>query len=169
MAKLEFQGKPWQDESSIKTLLAEHGILYERWPVYPDAGVADDLVLHLYRDEVARLKSARGYQSVDLVALQASTPNLDVILAKFDKEHHHSDDEVRFTVAGAGVFEIRTKSGDWLKFTAEPGDLIAIPAFCRHLFYLTSAKHIRCIRLFVSPAGWEAIYQQPSNQYASRV
>ena len=45
-----------------------------------------------------------------------------------------------------------------IKFTAEPGDLIVIPADQRHLFYLTAKKSIRCIRLFKNTDGWEAIY-----------
>jgi len=107
-----------------------------------------------------RLQRERGYQSADLVALKPTTPDLDGILAKFTKEHHHTDDEVRFTVAGEGVFEIATFHDDFLKFTAEPGDLIVIPAYRRHSFYLTAARAIRCIRLFETSAGWEAIYEK---------
>ena len=114
----------------------------------------------LYRPDIERLQRERGYQSADLVALKPTTPNLDGILAKFTKEHHHTDDEVRFTVAGEGVFEIATFHDDFLKFTAEPGDLIVIPAYRRHSFYLTAARAIRCIRLFETSAGWEAIYEK---------
>jgi 1,2-dihydroxy-3-keto-5-methylthiopentene dioxygenase len=62
------------------------------------------------------------------------------------------------------VFEIEAEAGEFLKFTAEPGDLIVIPANRRHLFYLTDKSRIRCIRLFESPAGWEAIYDKPAAQ-----
>ena len=94
--------------------------------------------------------------------MKKETPNLDVIAAKFDKEHHHIDDEVRFTVEGEGVFEINYTDEDRMKFTAEPGDLIVITAMRRHLFYLTDKKNIRCIRLFKTKEGWEAIYEKVS-------
>jgi 1,2-dihydroxy-3-keto-5-methylthiopentene dioxygenase len=94
----------------------------------------------------------------DVIALDPSTPNLDVLLAKFVDEHHHTDDEVRFVVAGAGVFEINVTATERVVFTAEPGDLIVVPAWRRHLFYLTEQKSIRCIRLFKDKAGWEAHY-----------
>ena len=89
-------------------------------------------------------------------------PNLDEICKKFDKEHHHSEDEVRFTVNGEGVFEIADQSneGEMYKFTAQKGDLIVVPAKRRHLFYLTEKKHIQCIRLFKTKEGWEAIYDR---------
>lgn len=161
MARLEYQGKTYKNEQDIRSLLGQHGVPYERWGLRDGAsGSPDHQVLSIYKPEVDRLMRERGYVSVDLVALKNSTPNLETIIAKFDKEHHHTDDEVRFTVEGEGVFEIQGEDGAFLKFTAEPGDLIVIPANRRHLFYLTDKRNIRCIRLFLSKEGWEAIYQK---------
>jgi 1,2-dihydroxy-3-keto-5-methylthiopentene dioxygenase len=160
MAKLEYRGKTYNAESDIRSVLAEYGIPFERWGVRASGGAADDQVLSIYKPEVDRLMKERGYVSVDLVALKPATPNLDVLLAKFDKEHHHIDDEVRFTVEGEGVFEIEADRGEFVKFTSEPGDLIVIPANRRHLFYLTDKRTIRTIRLFLTKEGWEAIYEK---------
>jgi 1,2-dihydroxy-3-keto-5-methylthiopentene dioxygenase len=165
MARLEFQGRTTTDAAEIAATLARHGIPYERWGVRAAGAATDDQILGLYRAEVQRLKLQRDYLTEDLVALRPTTPGLDAISAKFDKEHHHVDDEVRFTVEGEGVFEIAPSAdGDegkgHLIFTAEPGDLIVIPAYRRHLFYLTAIKTIRCIRLFKTKDGWEAIYQK---------
>lgn len=166
MARLEFQGKTYADPEMIRTLMAEHGVVYERWGLRGNAGDApDEKVLEIYAAEVDRLKRERQYLTADLIALRPDTPQLDVIAAKFDKEHHHVDDEVRFTVAGEGVFEIMAPAArSMLKFTSEPGDLIVIPANRRHLFYLTPQRKIRTIRLFKSQAGWEAIYQKPDEK-----
>jgi len=160
MARLEFKGETIKDASTIKATLAKYGIPYEQWGLRDGAaGGPDELVLKNYDPEVAKLKQTRGYKTADLIALKPTTPNLDTICAKFDKEHHHVDDEVRFTVEGEGVFEIQaTPSADFVKFTAEPGDLIIIPANRRHFFYLTATRTIRCIRLFKTKEGWEAIY-----------
>jgi 1,2-dihydroxy-3-keto-5-methylthiopentene dioxygenase len=39
-----------------------------------------------------------------MVALKSTTPNLTEITSRYNKEHHHTDDEVRLTVEGEGVF-----------------------------------------------------------------
>lgn len=160
MARLEFQGTTYTDPSKIKSIMAEYGIPFESWGVRGTSGQTDDKILDVYKTEIEQLKAERSYQTADLIALRNDTPNLEAITAKFDKEHHHTDDEVRFTVEGEGVFEINYTDAERMKFTAEPGDLIVIPAMRRHLFYLTDKKNIRCIRLFKSKEGWEAIYSK---------
>jgi 1,2-dihydroxy-3-keto-5-methylthiopentene dioxygenase len=162
MARLEYQGQNYTDPTKIKSIMAEYGIPFESWGVRGTSGQPDDKILDIYKPEIDRLMQERAYVSVDLVALKKETPNLDAITAKFDKEHHHIDDEVRFTVEGEGVFEINYTDTERLKFTAEPGDLIVIPAMRRHLFYLTDKKNIRCIRLFQTKEGWDAIYNKPN-------
>ena len=164
MARLEFRGNVYNSPQVVRDILGTYGVPYECWGLRAAQGAKDEDVLEIYRPEVDKLKAERGYKSVDLVALKPETPQLDAILQKFNKEHHHADDEVRFTVEGEGVFEIEAEAGEFLKFTAEPGDLIVIPANRRHLFYLTDKSRIRCIRLFESPAGWEAIYDKPAAQ-----
>jgi len=162
MARLEFKGKSYTDPKDIKSIMSEFGIPFESWGVRGTSGEPDEKILNIYKPEIDKLMRERAYQTVDLIALRKETPNLDVIAAKFDKEHHHIDDEVRFTVEGEGVFEINYTDEDRMKFTAEPGDLIVIPAMRRHLFYLTEKKNIRCIRLFKTKEGWEAIYEKVS-------
>ena len=158
MAILEFRGERVTDPGSIKQILTKYGIPYERWGVKSLTSQNPDVVISTYADEIKQLKSERGYVTEDIVALDPSTPNLETLLAKFSVEHHHTDDEVRFTVAGEGVFEINVTADERVKFTAQPGDLIVVPAWRRHLFYLTDQKTIRCIRLFKDNSGWEALY-----------
>lgn len=158
MAKLEFRGKIYRAEAEVAAMLSEYGIPYELWGTRNAAGAPDSAVLSLFQAEIERLQSERGYQAVDLVALRPNTPNLSAICARYDQEHHHIDDEVRLTIEGEGVFEINISPDARLKFTAEPGDLLVIPAYRRHLFYLTDKRTIRCIRLFKNKEGWEAIY-----------
>lgn len=161
MAKVQINDKTIHDPQEIAMIMKEYGMLYERWGTRGTI-VDDQEVLTTYAKEIEALNNARGYVTADLIALKPTTPNLDVITAKFDKEHHHTDDEVRFVVEGEGVFELATENeaDDWIKFTSEPGDLIVIPAMRRHLFYLTDKKNIRCIRLFKDRNGWEAIYEK---------
>ena len=166
MALLEYRQETLTDPGQIKETLQKVGVHFEQWDIQSEAKQAQideskpETILNAFSDEIASLKESKGYASADVVALSKAIPNLDEICAKFDKLHHHTEDEVRFTVQGSGVFEVAdaSNSGDLYKCTVEKGDLIVVPANRKHLFYLTESKHIQCIRLFKSDAGWEAIY-----------
>ncbi len=122
-------------------------------------------VLHMHLDvadyeaALAALAAERGYTAQDIIELQPDTPNLAAVCAKFKDEHLHRDDEVRFVLAGAGVFDIRSADDQWIRLEVEAGDLIVVPAGLYHRFFLTSAQQIRCVRLFKDPAGWVPEYR----------
>jgi len=127
--------------------LREFGVLHQRLPVEARAA------------EMARIKRDHGYRDEDEVALSTETPNLDAICAKFDKEHYHTLDEVRFVVDGEGIFDVRDKSDRWVRIHVDMGDLIIIPANTYHRFFLTDTKKIRCVRLFLNNDGWAPLYR----------
>lgn len=106
------------------------------------------------------LKGKQGYITQDEVRLSPDTPQLAVVMKKFDDEHIHDDDEVRFVLDGAGVFDIRATSDRWLRVVVEAGDLIVVPAGRNHRFELTSSSRIHCVRLFKDPAGWVPRYRE---------
>jgi len=110
--------------------------------------------------EIERIKRDRGYVDQDEVSLSRETPNLDAICAKFDKEHYHTLDEVRFVVEGEGIFDVRDTVDRWVRIEVDAGDLIVIPARTYHRFYLTAAKNIRCTRLFLNHDGWAPLYRE---------
>ena len=110
--------------------------------------------------EIERIKRDRGYVDQDEVSLSRQTPNLDAICAKFDREHYHTLDEVRFVVDGEGIFDVRDAADRWVRIEVDAGDLIIIPARTYHRFYLTAAKNIRCTRLFLNHDGWAPLYRE---------
>ena len=110
--------------------------------------------------EIDRIKHERGYVDQDEVALSPATPNLDAICAKFDKEHYHTLDEVRFVVGGQGIFDVRDGGDRWIRIEVDAGDLIVIPARTYHRFYLTDTKNIHCVRLFLNHEGWAPLYRE---------
>ncbi len=114
-----------------------------------------------YQAELDRIKRDWKYSAQDVVALEPAMPNLDAICAKFDKEHIHTDDEVRFVLDGEGYFDIRSKSDQWMHVLVQKGDFILVPADRNHLFYLTDKKQIRCVRLFKENPSWSPIYRTP--------
>ncbi len=128
--------------------LKENGIQYEK------------ISLKDYQPSLDRIKKDWGYNSQDIVELSADTPNLETICAKFDKEHLHTDDEVRFVLSGEGYFDIRSKDDLWIHVFVEQSDFILVPADRNHLFYLTDKKHIQCVRLFKENPSWTPIYRE---------
>ncbi len=146
---------------AVREFLEPFGIWYECWPVEgriaADA-TADD-VLSAYAPEIERLKERGGFVTADVIAVSPETPNLDAMLAKFDKEHTHDEDEVRFTVAGRGVFWIHPDGGPVFSIEVTAGDLINVPRGTKHWFHLCDDRAIRCSRLFEDPGGWTPHYR----------
>lgn len=137
------------DEAVDAAVLADEGIHFEHLGLDPA----------VFQPVLDELKGRRGYITQDEVRLSPQTPNLAVVMKKFDDEHIHDDDEVRFVLDGAGVFDIRTNSDRWLRVVVEPGDLLVVPAGRHHRFELTSSSTIHCVRLFKDAAGWVPHYR----------
>ena len=149
-----------EDPGAIAEFLKPHGIWFEQWDVAGriDAEASDEEILAAYTPEIERLKQQSGFVTADVINVTAQTPGLNAMLAKFDKEHTHSEDEVRFTVEGRGVFWIHPQEGDVFSIEVEAGDLISVPAGTQHWFHLCDDRTIRCIRLFEDMSGWTPEY-----------
>lgn len=156
------------EQRTLKTLeeitsgLAQHGIDYERWqPAHP---IPDDApseeILRAYANEIEQLKARGGYATADVIDVNPETPGLDVMLAKFNREHWHDEDEVRFIIAGSGLFHIHSKTGNVLSIEVSAGDLIRVPRGTLHWFNLCADRRIRAIRLFQDTAGWTPHYTE---------
>lgn len=171
MAKLVFRnsGKTITEENEIKQFLSRYGVIYDRWGIdrlpedirknYEIDEENSKAIIQAYEKELKELKEKMGYITEDIVVLSDKTPNLDALLEKFKKEHHHTDDEVRFVVDGSGIFPIKI-DGEIVDVHVEAGELIVVPAGARHWFELDENRKIKCIRVFKTPAGWEAIYNE---------
>lgn len=172
MATITFaaSGKKITDPVQIHDYLAPLGIYFENWPVAGrvEADATNEEILSAYHEEIERLKVRGGYVTADVINVTPATPNLDAMLAKFDKEHTHDEDEVRFTVAGRGVFWVQLATGEVISIEVVAGDLINVPAGVKHWFHLCDDRTIRCIRLFQDPGGWTPHYcdSQVHNQHA---
>ena len=149
-----------KDHADVVAFLARHGIDYERWTaghdVAPDAPA--DAILSAYAREIDTLKARGGYVTADVIDVKPETPNLDVMLAKFSREHWHDEDEVRFIVEGRGLFHVHPRVGPVFAIEVEAGDLIRVPRGTHHWFDLCSDRRIRAIRLFQDVSGWTPHY-----------
>ena len=146
------------EESAIRSELAALGIDYERWSldrVGADASAED--VLKAYANEIDEMKRRGGYVTADVIDVNPATPNLAAMLAKFDKEHTHSEDEVRFILAGRGIFFLNIK-GCVASVEVGPGDMLRVPHGTTHWFTLCEDRRIRAIRWFQQTSGWTPDY-----------
>jgi 1,2-dihydroxy-3-keto-5-methylthiopentene dioxygenase len=121
----------------------------------------ESAILEAIAGPLGELKARRGYASEDIVRIAPDIPGIHAALAKFEKEHHHTDDEVRVILAGAGIFGIVPNSGQPFELHVEAGDLIVLPAFIRHWFKVTDACRVTALRVFKENPAWEAIYEAP--------
>ena len=144
----------------IAAYLKSCGIDYEYWEpehaVAPDA--PPDEILSAYANEIETLKALGGYVTADVIDITPETPGLEPMLAKFNREHWHEEDEVRFIISGRGLFHIHPRNQSVVSIEVEAGDLIRIPRGTWHWFNLCSDRRIRTIRLFQDTSGWTPFY-----------
>ncbi|WP_137817782.1 acireductone dioxygenase [Pseudomonas sp. 2FG] len=141
----------------IASTLAAVGVRFERWQAAAPiaAGAGQDEVIAAYRPQIEQLMNERGYVTVDVVSLTRDHPQKAELRAKFLAEHRHGEDEVRFFVAGRGLFTLHIEDYVYAVL-CEKNDLISVPAGTRHWFDMGEHPHFVAIRLFNNPEGWVA-------------
>jgi len=149
-----------EDAEEARNYLAGIGIDYEVWNVdkIPPPGAPAEKILEAFNSEITGLSLKGGYTTADVIDINERTPGLDAMLAKFNKEHLHKEDEVRFTISGHGIFHIHPEKSDVVAIEVEAGDLLRVPSGTRHWFDLCADRNIRAIRLFQDVSGWTPYY-----------
>jgi 1,2-dihydroxy-3-keto-5-methylthiopentene dioxygenase len=152
------------DLAAIAVELAKVGVRFEQWQADADvsAGDSSELVMQAYRADIDRLIADEGYQTVDVISLDASnSPEVQAkvpeLRQKFLSEHRHSEDEVRFFVDGQGLFSLHL-DGKVFEVLCQKGDLISVPANTPHWFDMGPTPRFVAIRFFNNPEGWVANY-----------
>jgi 1,2-dihydroxy-3-keto-5-methylthiopentene dioxygenase len=143
--------------AEISRELGKVGVRFEQWeaskPVAP--GATQEQVIEAYKSDIERLQRENGYQAVDVISLTPDHPDRAALRQKFLNEHTHSEDEVRFFVAGRGLFTLHI--GDKVyEVLCEKGDLIGVPDGTRHWFDMSESPYFIAIRLFTNKEGWVA-------------
>ena len=163
-------GTTYTDFNDISRELSSLKIELNSWSVGDDAEVRQLLAKDVLSDEekekilqavdryFEELKAKGGYQTRDLIAIHPDIPNLDAMLSKFDKCHTHADDEVRYIVAGDGIFGFVRPDGSQVELTVEAEEYINVPANTEHWFYLTPQRRVKAVRYFTSTEGWTPQY-----------
>ncbi len=158
-----------ENQEEVASFLASNEVIYENWDItklpenlrekFSLTDEEKEEILASFDAEIKDISSRRGYQAQDVISLSDTTPNLEELLKNFQREHHHTDDEVRFIVSGHGIFVIQGKDGSFFDVELEPGDLISVPENVRHYFTLMEDRKVVAVRIFVTTEGWVPIYE----------
>jgi 1,2-dihydroxy-3-keto-5-methylthiopentene dioxygenase len=163
-------GTTLTDLAAIANELACLNIQLRRWPIGSDPSLTGLLaqpslgdgekaqVLAGLDHYFQQLQTESGYTSRDLIVLHPQISGLEELLAKFDRVHTHTDDEVRYIIDGEGIFGFVRPDGSQVELTVQAQDYINVPADTEHWFYLTPTRRIKAVRYFIGTAGWVPQY-----------
>lgn len=143
------------DGDEIARELQKIGVTFERWQATQPvtAGASQDEVIAAYRADIDRLVAERGFTSVDVISIAPDNPKKEELRGKFLDEHFHKEDEVRFFVAGSGLFTLHV-DGKVYEIECVKNDLIAVPDGTTHWFDMGPEPNFVAIRFFQQPDGW---------------
>lgn len=144
-----------QDGATIAAELEKIGVTFERWQAAHEVspGASQDEVFAAYRSDIDRLVAQRGFKSVDVASIAPDNPNRAELRKKFLDEHFHKEDEVRFFVAGSGLFTLHVDDKVY-EIECVKNDLIAVPDGTTHWFDMGDEPSFVAIRFFTEPDGW---------------
>ena len=159
---LRDENRVLDDPAEISTFLAPFGIWYRRFEGTDALGDSptDQEILEAYKEPIEKLKAEGGYVTADVINIKSETPGLEAMLNRFNKEHFHDEDEVRFIVHGRGLFHIHPNDGPVFSIEVVKGDMIRVPQGTHHWFDLCQDRTIRAVRLFQDMTGWTPHYPE---------
>ena len=143
------------DASAIAAELGKIDVLFEQWTPRADVqpGASQEEIFEAFREDIDRVVAENGFNSVDVASIAPDNPNKDAMRAKFLDEHFHIEDEVRFFVAGSGMFTLHV-DGRVYEIVCTKGDYIAVPDRTLHWFDMGPEPAFVAIRFFKDPEGW---------------
>lgn len=144
-----------RDGDAIARELGRIGVTFERWQANQPirSGASQEEVIKAYRDDIDRITAERGFTTIDVISIAPDHPQREELRAKFLDEHFHKEDEVRFFVAGSGLFTLHV-DGKVYEVECVKDDLIAVPDGTTHWFDMGPEPDFVAIRFFQQPDGW---------------
>ncbi|KAA8548685.1 hypothetical protein F0562_000369 [Nyssa sinensis] len=119
-------------------------------------------------EELKKIREGRGYSYVDIcVVCPENLPNYEEKIKDIFFEHLHTDEEIRFCVAGSGYFDVRDRNDAWIRVWLKKGGMIVLPAGIYHRFTLDTENYIKIMRLFVGDPIWTP-YKRPHDHLPAR-
>ncbi|RKF63146.1 1,2-dihydroxy-3-keto-5-methylthiopentene dioxygenase [Erysiphe neolycopersici] len=114
--------------------------------------------------EVDQLAKQRHYRNRDVITVSPEKMGslYEEKVRSFFTEHLHEDEEIRYILDGAGYFDVRSKTDEWLRIRLEKDDLIILPAGIYHRFTTDEGNFITAMRLFKEDPKWTPLDRTPS-------
>uniref|UniRef100_A0A803R8H3 Acireductone dioxygenase n=1 Tax=Cannabis sativa TaxID=3483 RepID=A0A803R8H3_CANSA len=138
--------------------LAELGVL--SWRLDADNYETDE--------ELKKIRTERGYSYTDFCEVcPEKLPNYEEKIKNFFEEHLHTDEEIRYCVAGSGYFDVRDRDERWIRVWVKKGGMIVLPAGIYHRFTLDTNNYIKAMRLFVGDPVWTP-FNRPHDHLPAR-
>ncbi|HXO19764.1 MAG TPA: cupin domain-containing protein [Thermoanaerobaculia bacterium] len=159
---LRDENRVLEGAQDISAFLAPFGIWYRRFEgsdQLPD-DADDQQILAAYDAPIRELMAEGGYVTADVINIKPDVPGLEAMLNRFNKEHWHDEDEVRFIVHGRGLFHVHPQDGPVFSIEVVKGDMIKVPQGTYHWFDLCQDRTIRAVRLFQDMSGWTPHYTE---------
>jgi 1,2-dihydroxy-3-keto-5-methylthiopentene dioxygenase len=162
-------GTVYHDRADIDRELAPLNIQLQQWPLgndpqllgilhQPQLSADDKNIVLSHLDHYFEQLKPSGYQSRDIIDIHPALPGIDEMLARFDRCHTHADDEVRYVVAGAGIFGFVRPDKSQIELTVQAAEQINVPAGTEHWFHLTPQRRFVALRYFIDTNGWTPEY-----------
>ncbi|XP_042048077.1 1,2-dihydroxy-3-keto-5-methylthiopentene dioxygenase 2-like [Salvia splendens] len=118
--------------------------------------------------ELKKIREDRGYSYMDFCEVcPEKLPNYEEKIKNFYEEHLHTDEEIRYCVAGSGYFDVRDRDEAWIRVWVKKGAMIVLPAGIYHRFTLDSDNYIKAMRLFVGDPVWTP-FNRPHDHLPAR-
>jgi 1,2-dihydroxy-3-keto-5-methylthiopentene dioxygenase len=139
----------------IAEQLQKIGVRFEQWQTdaFIKPGASQEDVFTAYKADIDKIVQEKGFKSVDVVSITPDDPDREMKRSKFLSEHFHKEDEVRFFVAGSGLFTLHMENRVY-EILCTQGDLIGVPDSTKHWFDMGPAPYFIAIRFFTEPDGW---------------
>jgi 1,2-dihydroxy-3-keto-5-methylthiopentene dioxygenase len=152
-------GTIYDDQADIDRELAPLNIQLQQWPLgndprllslldQPQLGEDDKNIVLNHLDHYFEQLKSSGYRSRDIIDIHPNLPGINEMLAGFDRCHTHADNEVRYVIAGAGIFGFVRPDKSQIELTVQASEQINVPAGTEHWFHLTASRRFVALRFY---------------------